>query len=132
MVNMVAAQDDFRKAIVLTEEERNLVLKEMRTFLDTLHMATVALGKEDVTAIAEPARKVGMAASGEVPVALRNKLPKEFKMLAMSTHKSFDLMALDAQELEDTQHSLTQLGSLMGNCTSCHALFKFEIEPTGK
>ncbi len=126
--NLATAEEDIRSAILLTPGERNLVLLEMRTFLETVRVITVALGEDDVAAIVEPARKVGMASSGEVPAGLRDKLPKQFKMYAMSTHKAFDLIALDAEALEDKQHTLAQLGALMSNCVSCHAIYRLEAE----
>lgn len=126
LMSLATAKEDIRQPVVLTPDERNLVLEEMRTFLETVRLITVALGKEDMAGIVEPAKKVGMASSGEVPAELRDKLPKEFKMLAMGTHKAFDLIALDAQALEDRQHTLTQLGALMSNCVSCHAIYRLE------
>ena len=41
---------------------------------------------------------------------------------------TFDLIALDAEALEDKQHTLTQLGNLMSNCVSCHAIYRLEAE----
>lgn len=124
----VFAKEDNRKAVVMTADERNFVLEEMRAFLDAVRVITVSLANDDMASVIEPAKKMGMAGSGEVPPELRDKLPKEFKMLAMKTHKAFDLIALDAGEIEDKQQTLEQLGTLMGNCVSCHAIFKFETE----
>ena len=129
-INFSYAKEDIRNAIILTEDERNLVLTEMWTFLETVRLITVALGKDDMAGIVEPARKVGMASSGEVPAGLRDKLPGQFKMFAMNTHKAFDIIALDAEALEDKQHTLTQLGAIMSNCVSCHALYRLEAENT--
>lgn len=129
-INFAYAKEDIRNAIILTEDERNLVLTEMRTFLETVRLITVALGKDDMAGIVEPARKVGMASSGEVPAGLRDKLPGQFKMFAMNTHKAFDIIALDAEALEDKQHALTQLGALLNNCVSCHAIYRLEAENT--
>lgn len=122
------ANDDSRKPIIMTSDERNLVLEEMRSFLDSLRIITVALSNNDMATVAESAKKMGMSSSGEVPDALRDKLPKDFKMLAMKTHKAFDLIALDAVDVEDQQHTLEQMGKLMGNCVACHAIFRFEVE----
>jgi mono/diheme cytochrome c family protein len=120
----VFAKDDPRTPIVLTETERNLVLEEMRAFLDTIRSITVSLSKDDMGKIVEPAKKVGMAASGEVPPALKAKLPQQFKILAMQAHKGFDQIALDATEMADKQQTLEQLGALLGNCVACHAIYK--------
>ena len=119
------AKEDSRTAILLTEDERNLVLEEMRTFLDTVRSITVSMSKEDMAKVAESARKVGMAASGEVPPELTAKLPLQFKMLAMKVHKGFDQIALDATDMGDKQQALEQLGALMGNCVACHAIYQF-------
>ena len=126
ILNTAYAEQDTRQTINLTEDERNLVLAEMRTFLDTVRMVTVALAQNDYAAINLSAKKVGMTAAGQVPPELSNKLPAQFKQLAMRVHQSFDLIALDAEALEDKQQTLEQLGALMGNCVSCHAIFKLE------
>jgi len=118
------AKDDPRTPIELTESERNLVLEEMRTFLDTVRSITVSLSEEDMNKIAKSAKKVGMAAAGGVPPELTAKLPLQFKMLAMKIHKGFDQIALDATEMGDKQQTLEQLGALMGNCVACHAIYK--------
>ena len=118
------AKDDPRISIELTNDERNLVLEEMRTFLDTVRRITVSMSEEDMNEVAKSAKKVGMAASGEVPPELTAKLPLQFKMLAMKVHKGFDQLALDASEMGDTQQTLEQLGALMGNCVACHAIYK--------
>lgn len=118
------AKDDARTPIVLTKAERNLVLEEMRTFLATVQSITTSLSEDDMQSIATAAKKAGMAASGEVPPALTNKLPMNFKILAMTVHKTFDQLALDATEMGDQQQVLEQLGSLMGNCVACHAIYR--------
>ncbi len=118
------AKDDPRTPIELTKDERNLVLEEMRTFLDTIRSITISISEEDMGKVAKSAKKVGMAASGEVPPELTAKLPLQFKMLAMEVHKGFDQIALDATEMGDTQQTLEQLGALMGNCVACHAIYK--------
>jgi len=123
------AKDDPRTPIELTESERNLVLEEMRTFLDTVRSITVSLSEEDMNKIAKSAKKVGMVASGGVPPELTAKLPLQFKMLAMKVHKGFDQIALDATEMSDKQQTLEQLGALMGDCVACHAIYKL---PTPK
>jgi len=126
--NTAHAEQDNRQAINLTQDERNLVLAEMRTFLDTVRMVTIALAQDDYAAINATAKKVGMAAAGQVPPELSNKLPKQFKQMAMRVHQSFDLIALDAEAMEDKQQTLEQLGALMGNCVSCHAIFRLQAD----
>lgn len=126
-MSIALGQEDSRKAINLTESERNLVLAEMRTFLDTVRSITVSLSRGDMQSLAKAAKSVGMAASGEVPPELSLKLPLEFKLFAMKTHKAFDQIALDAIDMEDKQQTLEQLGNLMGNCVACHAIYRLPV-----
>ncbi len=119
---------DNRQSIMLTDKERDLVLIEMRSFLESVQTIIVALSKDDLSAVAKAAKKVGLTEQKPVPDALKKKLPKEFKILGMKTHKAFDQMALDAKDIEDKQQALEQLGTLMKNCVACHATFQFKTE----
>lgn len=124
-INTAIAQKDARQAITLTEEERSLVLIEMRNFLSSVQEITMALSKGDMQQVSKSAKKMGMSEQEGMPESVRKKLPMEFKMLGMKTHKAFDQLAMDAKEMEDKQQALEQLGTLMANCVSCHASFKF-------
>lgn len=119
---------DARKTIVLTDAECTMILTEMRQFLSTVQTITAALSDEDFERVAQAAKKMGFAAAQEVPASVAAKLPAEFKRFGQSTHAGFDRVALDAAELGDVQHSLEQLGTLLGNCVACHATFRFESE----
>ncbi|BAO45695.1 hypothetical protein [Thiolapillus brandeum] len=119
---------DGRQALLLTVEERNLVLGEMRAFLVAVQQIIAATNREDMEAAAKAAHKVGMAAQGAVPPGLIGKLPMEFKKLGFSTHKKFDELSLDAAQLGDPQHTREQLAVLMNNCIACHATYS--LSPT--
>ena len=121
---------DNRLAIQLTPGEKDLVLAEMRAFLASVQQITHGVSTKDLKLIATSARKVGRAAQESVPGSLMGKLPLEFKQLGLNTHQKFDLLALDAEQLEDEMHSLTQLGELMQNCVACHASYRLEAVST--
>ena len=122
----VAPSSDGRQALLLEQGERDLVLAEMRAFLESVQSITAAVGKKDSVQIAIAARKVGAAAQQAVPGSLAGKLPLSFKKLGFDTHKKFDALALDADELEDPEHSLQQLSELMQNCVACHAAYRID------
>ena len=117
---------DNRLAIQLTAGEKDLVLAEMRAFLASVQQITQGVSGKDMQLIANSARTVGLAAQQGVPGSLMGKLPLSFKQLGRDTHEQFDLLALDAEQLEDAEHSLTQLGALMQNCVACHAAYRLE------
>ena len=117
---------DNRLAIQLTAGEKDLVLAEMRAFLASVQQITHGVSSKDMQLIATSARTVGLAAQQGMPGSLMGKLPLEFKQLGRNTHEQFDLLALDAEQLEDAEHSLSQLGALMQNCVACHATYRLE------
>ena len=122
----VAPASDGRTAILLAPGERDLVLGEMRAFLQAVQEIVAAVHRRDTAAAAVAARAVGAAAQQAVPSSLVGKLPAEFKMLGFDTHSRFDQLALDAEQLEDPAHTLEQLAGLMDNCVGCHAAFRID------
>ena len=118
---------DGRMAIHLNTGERDLVLTEMRAFLESIQQVTKGIAADDMKLVAESARKSGKAAQGAVPGTLVGKLPVAFKKLGFDTHAKFDQLALDAEEFGDSEHALLQLSLLMENCVGCHAAYRFDI-----
>jgi hypothetical protein len=124
----VAPASDGRVAILLPPAERDLVLTEMRAFLQATQAILLAANRDDLAAAAQAARAVGSAAQRDVPVSLMGKLPLDFKTLGFATHTAFDQLALDAESLGDKGQTLGALGELMAKCLACHAAYR--IDPT--
>ena len=118
---------DKRKKLYLNEEERSHVLAEMRMFLTSVQQITRGVSEEDMKRVIEYAKKSGRAGGGGAPSTLGKKLPKQFRILGLQTHTKFDQLAMDAADLEDPGHALSQLSSLMKNCISCHASYQIEV-----
>jgi len=128
----VTPSTDGRTAILLNDEERNLVLAEMRTFLVSTQQIVAALNTGDSQQVVAAAKAVGAAAQQQVPGTLIAKLPMEFKKLGFDTHQKFDLLALDAEQLGDKGQTLEQLAQLLQNCVACHAGYRIDLEITAK
>ena len=122
----VVATADGREAIVLEPAERDMVLGEMRAFLETVQAITEGIGNDDMASVVSAARPMGTAAQQGVPGSLVSKLPLEFKKLGFDTHGKFEQLALDAEQLGDREHTLNQLTELLQNCTACHVMYRFE------
>lgn len=118
---------DGRMAILLEKNERDLVLSEMRIFLESVQQITSGITDNDMQRVAEFARKSGVSAQAAVPGSLIGKLPLSFKQLGSDTHKKFEELALDAEDLGDRDHTLTQLSTILKNCVACHATYRFEV-----
>lgn len=123
----VSSSTDGRLAIVLEAAEKDLVLAEMRAFLESIQMITQGLSQDDMTLVVSAAKNVGKEAQGAVPGTLVGKLPLEFKKMGFDTHTRFDQLALNAKEFGDTQTVLTELTIILQNCTSCHATYRLDV-----
>ena len=126
LTGAVAPSTDGRQAILLQEPERDLVLGEMRMFLASVQKITMGISKNDMKVVVEAAREVGLTAQQAVPGSLMGKLPLSFKKLGFDTHKKFDALARDAEDLGDPQYALEQLSALMNNCVACHSTYKIK------
>ncbi len=122
----VMESTDGRTTIQLDDNERNLVLSEMRLFLESVQQITRGISDNDMERVAEYARKSGRKAQKAVPESLAGKLPLAFKKLGFDSHAKFDLLALDAEQLGEGAHALAQLSTLLENCVACHAAYRFD------
>jgi len=118
---------DGRSSIHLNADERDIVLAEMRIFLSSVQKITQGIAEDDMELVAEYARQVGMAAQGGIPGTLVGKLPIAFKKMGFDTHSKFDQLAMDADDLGDGSHALTQLSDLMQNCVACHETYRIDV-----
>lgn len=114
---------DGRIAVVLAPAERDLVLREMRGFVEGTQAMTAALARNDLKAAATAARAMGTTRAHDAPASLFAKLPLEFKTLALGLHRGFDALAADAEAGGTAQHALEQLGGVLQGCVACHATF---------
>jgi hypothetical protein len=117
---------DGRKAIVLTVQEHNNVLMEMRGMLQSVQGVVSGLAKDDMAAVAKSARASGMAAAGDASPALMAKLPLEFKQFAMSMHKGWDGLAQIAEQGASSDEILLRFDSQLSSCVACHAGFRLQ------
>ena len=117
---------DGRTTILLDDSERDLVLAEMRAFLSSIQQISQGITEDNMKLVAESARSSGKAAQAGMPGTLVGKLPLEFKKLGGDTHAKFDQLAMDAEDMEDGNHAMEQLSTLMLNCVSCHAAYRID------
>ena len=120
----VEQTEDNRSALIVENAERDFMLNEMRNFLIAVQQITEGIEKDDMVQISNSAKKVGMADLQLVPGTLMGKLPLAFKKMGRATHMAFDQMAMDAEQLGDKEHTLSQLNQILLTCTACHSLYK--------
>lgn len=117
---------DGRKAIVLTAQEHDLVLMEMRGMLQSVQGVVNGLAGNDMAAVAKAARASGMAAAADTTPALMAKLPLEFKQLGLSVHQGWDGMAQLAEHGASADEILTRLDAQLSSCVGCHAGYRLQ------
>lgn len=120
----VTASEDARMAVVLSKDERNLILNEMRNFLISTQGISEAITNNDMNVVATLATEAGMKAEENAPGSLLSKIPLPMKTLGFGARQKFDQISADAIRLKDPSHSRKQLDQLMKNCIACHASFK--------
>ena len=124
----ISESNDGRVAIHLNGAERDLVLEEMRGFLEGVEAITNALGEGNMAEASKHAASIGMAGIGDVPLSLMGKLPLDFKTLGLSTHKAFDTLSKETKVNTDPKMFLKKFGEILNNCTSCHAGYRLAVE----
>ncbi|MFO7594216.1 MAG: hypothetical protein R6X15_09265 [Pseudomonadota bacterium] len=118
---------DGRTAIVLEEAERDLVLAEMRTMLDSVQGIVSGLSEENMEQVSKAAKASGMAIAGDVPPSVMGKLPLEFKQMGMGVHRGFDELSVSVQQELPPDMILGQLGEQLNSCVACHASYQIRV-----
>lgn len=124
-VGNVQPSDDGRQAVMLTKEERNALLLEMRVWLQSSQGILAAVSEKDFNAVIQSAKASGMSAEADTPGSLFRKLPVEMKALGFDTRKKFDDIAANAEKSKDGNQIVSKLSVAMNNCIACHATYRF-------
>lgn len=123
-----AGDHDDRQTLKLSEAQRGHVLEEMRALLSGTQNIMAALSNDDMAAVAQHARPLGMSMAHKAEDHLKGVLPKEFMGLGMSLHQDFDQIASDAESKKDPKLTLRQLSDSMSKCVACHASYQIRTE----
>lgn len=124
----VAPSDDSRLSVLLTKDERDLILTEMREFLISVQGVSQAITENNHEQIAKVATNAGMQAEANTPGSIFRKIPLEMKKLGFDTRSKFDEIAKSAQEKRDFHEIRQQLDTLLNNCIACHTMFRLPEE----
>jgi hypothetical protein len=120
----VEPYEDGRTSVVLTKDERNLVLDEMRAFLVSVQAISEAITKKDMDKVAKLGHKAGMVAEEGTPGSLLQKLPLGMKKMGFGVRGQFDKISASADETKDPVIARKQLDKLMNTCIACHSIYR--------
>jgi hypothetical protein len=124
-VGEVKPSEDGRLAVQLTKDERNALLLEMRTWLQSTQSVLAAVSEKNFEEVSRVAKISGMSAEADTPASLFRKLPAAMKALGFDTRKKFDEISDDAVKLRNPEHTIKQLSNTMNNCIACHSAYRF-------
>jgi len=127
-VGNVQPSDDGRQAVMLSKDERNALLLEMRVWLQSSQGILAAASVKDFDAVIKSAKASGMEAEADTPGSLFRKLPVEMKKLGFDTRGKFDEIAVEAAKSKDSNLLVTKLSIAMNNCIACHEMYRFVEE----
>ena len=122
--NTVPNEKDSRVAIQISEPNREIVMAEMRTFLEAVKNIHDGIEASDYQKIELNATNSGMSVEKHIPAELIRSLPLSFKKLGFDTHERFDKIAQYAKEQKSKELLHQEMSGLLNNCTSCHASYK--------
>ncbi len=126
--NTIHTDSSQRQVILLSEQEKSLVLAEMRTMLESTQKIVQGLAVNDRVMIQSAAKTAGMGSAIDLDPVFLAKLPLEFKTLGFSMHRDMDAIA-QAVEDQVTQQALTEmLANTMTKCVACHASWAINVQ----
>lgn len=137
--SVAVAEADKRQTLNLSEEQRVHVREEMRTLLLGIRNILTALTTDDMVAVTQFSRPLGMGMVHKSEEHLESVLPKAFMQLGLSVHQDFDQIASDAESKKNPKLTLRQLSNTMNKCVTCHDAYQIHTaiaspehgEPTG-
>lgn len=117
---------DKRIVIPVSSSERNLVLYEMRAFLQGLYNIHNAMADRDTKRLALSARNLAPLLK-RVPSSMHDRLPVEFLELSNAMRESFNAMAEAAEANKEVCEIEKHLAETMAYCAGCHETFRFQV-----
>ena len=140
------AQDDPRQAVPVPAARREMILAQMRGFLQSVNGVLNGAMAGDTAQMRAAAAAAGMAAMhrhqmtgggmGPGPHAgmgqgtgpmMGGGMPPAFMQLGHATHNGFDSLAAAIARGAGRDSALTRLGALTSQCVSCHAAYRLEV-----
>lgn len=120
--------NDDRVELVLSKENRDFALAEMRGFLESVQQINEGITNKDKQMVISAGEMSGGSVIAHAPKGMMKALPADFKAIGFSTHGLFDEIAEDAKENFDPTHTQKQLNSLLNKCIACHRSFKIGLK----
>lgn len=117
---------DERVAVMMTEENRKIVLTEMREFLSNVQKINEGILENDPQKIMNAASNAGSCVKDKVPKGLIKSLPIAFKEMGFGTHDAFDDLTLSVGKNFNPRETQEKLNSILKRCVACHNTYQIK------
>ncbi|MFN3623892.1 MAG: hypothetical protein ACK4TP_07490 [Hyphomicrobium sp.] len=108
----------------LSAHESEHMRAGMRAFLESIEGVTRGIAENKRSAIARSAKRSGWSMMDATATETALKLPPQFVAVSIDTHQKFDDLAASASSGAPKAKLLEDLGHILANCTSCHAMYR--------
>jgi len=123
---MVKLPDDNRIVVKYEPDLRDLVMSEMRDYLEVINEIQQGLADNDPDKIVKAATRQGKISLDETPVRLLKLSPLACKQLGFKGHDIFQAIADSAKVHFNKATVNRQLAELTNNCIVCHRTYRVE------
>ncbi len=125
---MVKLPDDTRIVVKYEPDLRDLVLNEMRDYLEVMNEIQQGLTENDPDKIVKAATRQGQISLEATPIRLLKLSPLACKQMGFRGHDIFQSIADSARVNFSKETTINQLAELTNNCIVCHRTYKIELE----
>ena len=123
---MVKLPDDNRIVVKYEPDLRDLVMSEMRDYLEVINEIQQGLAENDPNKIVKAATRQGKISLEETPVRLLKLSPLACKQMGFKGHDIFQAIA-DSAKVHFSKSTVNrQLAELTNNCIVCHRTYRVE------
>jgi|GEM_PF-1617467 hypothetical protein len=119
-------EGDQRTEIQLKPEHKEFILREMRQFVESIHLINEGITNNEPEKIILAGAQSGTSVSP--PKELVQSMPEAFLKMGRPTHKLFDTMADSARMNFNPSLAQKQLTELTSRCVNCHATYRLEAK----
>ncbi len=125
---MVKLPNDNRITVKYEPDLHELVLDEMRDYLEVINEIQQGLAENNSQKIVTAATRQGQVSLEATPVRLLKLSPLACKTMGFKGHNIFQAIADSARINFNRTTTINQLAELTNNCIACHRTYKLEMD----
>jgi hypothetical protein len=122
----VKMPNDNRITVKYAPDLRELVLSEMRDYLEVINEIQQGLADNNPELIVKAASRQGQASLADTPARLLKLSPLACKQMGFQGHDLFQAIADSAKVNFKPETTIKQMVQLTNNCIACHRTYKIK------